>query len=328
MESFLFAVNAVLPIILMVAVGYLLRRINLLKEDVARALNRLVFRVFLPVMLFLNVYRIQDLAKMEFGYMAYVLGVVMVIFFLAIPVVLSVTSRNDRRGPLWQASFRSNFALIGIPLAGAMAGERGEILASILSAATVPLFNVLAVIALSVFGKGEKKVSVGRILWGIVTNPLIIGILLGFVCLGVRSGFEALDISFRLTDVKPVYKMLEYLSAVATPLALICLGGQFAFSAIGELRREILTGTLLRALIAPIIGVGVAFLLFRDRFGAAEFACFVGAFSTPVAVSSAPMAQEMGGDASLAGQLVVWSTLLSGVTIFLATLLLKVAGVF
>ncbi len=328
MDSFLFAVNAVLPIVLMVAVGYFLRRIGLLEGKVAIALNRMVFRVFLPVMLFLNVYKMEDLAAMEFGYMAYVLLSVVLLFLLSLPVVLWATPKGERRGPIWQAAFRSNFALIGIPLAGAMAGTRGEILASVLSAATVPLFNVLAVIALSIFGKNEKKPSIGKILLGIVKNPLIIGIALGFVMLGIREVFITADISLRLTDVTPIYKVLEYLSAVATPVALICLGGQFEFSAIRALRREILIGTLLRTVITPILGIGVAFLFFRDQFAAAEFACFVGVFSTPVAVSSAPMAQEMGGDVSLAGQLVVWSTIASGFSIFFATFLLRLASVF
>ena len=63
-------------------------------------------------------------------------------------------------------------------------------------------------------------------------------------------------------------------------------------------------------------------------FNAAHFAAFVGVFATPVAVSSVPMAQEMGADSNLAGQLVVWTTLISSVTVFLCTYLLRVIGVF
>ena len=80
--------------------------------------------------------------------------------------------------------------------------------------------------------------------------------------------------------------------------------------------------------ILPVLGVGVAYLFFGDRFGGAHFAAFVALFATPVAVSSLPMAQEMGNDAELAGQYVVWTTLVSALSIFLASLWLKQVGIF
>ena len=106
------------------------------------------------------------------------------------------------------------------------------------------------------------------------------------------------------------------------------LGAQFEFSAIKGLRREIITGVLYRTVLAPVLGVGVAYLFFGDRFGGAHFAAFVALFATPVAVSSLPMAQEMGNDAELAGQYVVWTTLVSALSIFLASLWLKQVGIF
>jgi predicted permease len=77
-----------------------------------------------------------------------------------------------------------------------------------------------------------------------------------------------------------------------------------------------------------VLVIGTAFALFRDRFGAAQFATLVAAFATPVAVPSVPMVQEMGGDVTLAGQLVVWSTLVSAITIFVCTFLLRLGGAF
>ena len=95
-----------------------------------------------------------------------------------------------------------------------------------------------------------------------------------------------------------------------------------------ELKKEIIFGTVLRTVIVPLIGLGIAFLFFRNIFSGAHFAAFVAAFATPVAVSSVPMAQEMGSDSQLAGQLVVWSTLVSAFTVFLASFILKSAGIF
>jgi predicted permease len=77
-----------------------------------------------------------------------------------------------------------------------------------------------------------------------------------------------------------------------------------------------------------VLVIGTAFIFFRDKFGAAQFATLVAAFATPVAVPSVPMVQEMGGDVTLAGQLVVWSTLVSAITIFICTFLLRLGGAF
>ena len=327
MDSFLFALGAVSPIILMVVIGYFIKRVGLMSKEHAKAANKLVFRVFLPATLFLNVYKIQNLAEVEFGYIAYALIVILALFLIALPVSFLVTKKRDRQGPFVQVAFRSNYALVGLPLAGSLFGAEGMMVATLLSAAAIPLFNVLAVISLSLFRGGEQKPSVKKILLGIAKNPLILSIATGLVFLGIRAIFEAQEIAFRLTDIAPVYTVLEYLSDLSTPLALLVLGAQFEFSAVKELRREIIAGTVARTVVAPLVGVGVAYLFFKNVFTGAHFAAFVALFATPVAVSSLPMAQEMENDAALAGQYVVWTTLVSALSIFLASFLLRAAGV-
>ena len=324
----MFALGAVAPIILVVAIGYFLKRIGLMSKDFAKAANKLVFHVFLPATLFLNIYRIKDLGSMDFGYIGYALLVIFALFLLAIPVMMLVTKDAGRRGPLVQVTFRSNYALVGLPLAGALFGAEGMVAATLLSALSIPLFNVLAVISLSVFRRDREKASVRSILLEIAKNPLIISIGVGLCALAVRALLAKNGISFRLSDVTPLYTALEYLSDLSTPMALLVLGAQFEFSAVKALRREIVAGTLARTVAAPLLGVGVAFLLFRNTFSGAHFAAFVALFATPVAVSSLPMAQEMKNDAALAGQLVVWTTLFSSLSIFLCAFLLRLAGVF
>ena len=353
-NAFTFALNATLPIVLTVAIGYMLKRIGLMSLDFAKMANKLVFRIFLPVMLFMNVYGIDlnKMSSMSFGYVFYGIGGVLLVFALGIPIAIMVTARGDRRGTLLQAFFRSNNALIGIALAEALIEtvggvNEGVVAASIISAFVIPVFNLFGVIALAIFklegdeiaapeGAGEQGARrasgfgfyAKKIGLGVAKNPLIWSILLGFVALGIRAAFVSLDIGFRLNSVDVVWGTLENLSKLATPLALIALGGQFEFSAIGELRREITVGTLVRVLIAPVLTLGTAYLLFRNSFSGAQFAALVAIFCTPVAVSTVPMAQEMGADSKLAGQLVVFSTLFSSLTIFASAFLLKLAGIF
>lgn len=327
MESLIFALNAVLPIILMVVVGYSIKKIGIVKVEHAKVLNKLVFRLFLPVMLFLNIYKIDNFYDVNYGYILYSVIAAVVIFFVSIPLIILVTKHNGRRGALLQATFRSNYALIGIPLAEALFGASGAAVATLLSAIIVPVFNVLSVISLSVFNSEKQKVSVKSVAFDIIKNPLIISIFIGVIGLLIKSAFVELNVNFHLYSITPLWKVLSYLSSVATPLALLVLGIQFEFSSVSELKREIIFGVIMRTVIVPLLGLGIAFLCFKDVFSGAHFATFVAVFATPVAVSSVPMAQEMGADFNLAGQLVVWSTVFSSISIFVASFLLSVAGV-
>lgn len=316
MESFLFALNAVAPIVAMMATGYLLKVLGFMTADFTKRANRLCFKVFLPCMLFLNVYKIEDIGGIEPDYIIYVVAVVLFMFLLSFPVVSLITKDNRRRGVLAQTMYRSNHALIGIPLAQALYGQSGVAVATLVSATIVPLFNVLAVISLSVFRKGRTDFR--RILLDIIKNPLIQSIALGFAVLLIRPYTE-----LRLSNIDVIYKPLGYLSGIATPLALLVLGAQFEFSAVKGLRKEIICGTLLRCLCTPLVGLGVAAAFFGSHFDGAYFAAFVSVFTTPLAVSTVSMAQEMDGDSVLAGQLVLWTTLFSALSTFTASFLLK-----
>lgn len=329
MDSLIFALSAVAPIVLSVIVGYFFKKIGMMDESFAKKANKLVFRAFMPVMLFVNIYK-MSLSDVDLGFIGYCLIALLIIFALSIPACMAIAGKKDRVGVLVQAIFRSGYSLIGIPLAGSLYGEEGMMAATILSAALIPCFNVLAVISLSALG-GEKgeKISVKKILLDIVKNPLIIGIFAALVCVAIRTFvFEKVGIEFRLSDIGPLFVVLQYLANLAIPLALLVLGAQFEFSAVAALKKEIIFGTLVRTVIVPAIVLGVAFIFFRDRFSPAHFATLVAAFATPVAVPSVPMVQEMGGDVTLAGQLVVWSTLVSAITVFLVTFLLRMGGAF
>ena len=266
---------------------------------------------------------------MDFSYIYYVVAVVVAVFLLAIPLVIAVARKRERRGVLIQVAFRSNFALVGLPLAYSLFQEEGEAVATLLSAIVIPIFNILAVISLSLFSDDGEKPSVKKILLGIAKNPLIISIMTGLACIGVRALFVQWGWSFRLTDVTPLFTVLKYLSNLSTPLVLLVLGAQFEFSAVASLKREIIWGVALRTVIVPTLVIGFAYFVFGpDRFNQAQFATLVAAFATPVAVPSVPMVQEMGGDITLAGQLVVWSTLVAAITMFVVTFLLRLGGAF
>ena len=115
MESLIFALNAVLPIVLIVAIGYLLKRIRFLGEGFAKTLNKLVFHVLLPSMLFLNVYKIQSFEGIGWGYIGFVAAGTLILFAVSLPVVMIVTKKREQRGVLWQGAVHilSLYCLLG-----------------------------------------------------------------------------------------------------------------------------------------------------------------------------------------------------------------------
>ena len=332
-DALIFAANAVLPIVLMIALGYILKRVGMLSREFLDVGNRLTFRVLIPALLYYNIYGINSLRDVNIKFVLYGVGAVIVIFFLAIAVTCAFTKDSAKRGSLIQAMIRSNYAIIGLPLAESLFGAAGAAAAGVMSAFCVPLFNILSVIILSVFnGSNQKgKIEIRKILLGIVKNPLIIATFLGIVTLGLRELLIFQGIDFRISDVRFLYKALENVKSVCTPFALIVLGGRFEFSAVSRLWREIVFGTLMRTVTVPVIGLSAAYFLrmsVMPELSGEHFATYMGVFATPVAVASAIMAKEMNADDELAGQLVVWTSLVSTVTIFLYVTVFRAIGIF
>jgi predicted permease len=329
------AFNAVIPIVLLIALGYLLRKKGVMDKNFVKIGNKLVFNIFLPAMLFINVYEIESMASIRWDVVLYCIPVVLLIFGLCI-VTIPLSSRvAERRGVILQAAVRSNTAIIGLTLSSTLGGPEAVAVAAILSAFAVPTMNILAVIALTLYvsSDGQNKPSIKSVLRNVAKNPLILSIAAGLVCLVIRWLETVLfgDVVFSLRrDVKILYTCLNNLKSIASPLALLILGGQFEFGATRGFLREIVAGTLWRVVIAPVIAIGGAVLLSAYtpwlNFGINEYPALVAQFCTPVAVSSAIMAGQMGNDEQLATQLVVWSSVVSVFTMFFTVCLLMYGG--
>ncbi|MCR5741163.1 MAG: AEC family transporter, partial [Gammaproteobacteria bacterium] len=190
-----------------------------------------------------------------------------------------------------------------------------------------PIFNILATIALSIFvhEEGDKHLVKSTIV-KIIKNPLIIGIMLGIVALLIRLLFEKTNVSFRLTDIAFLYSSLSMISRTSTPVALITLGGLFNLRKVKDNILTVSIVSFVRLALIPFLVFLVCLTMFD--FGAAEYATLIGVFGSPVAVSSAIMAKEMGSDDELANEIVVVTTIFSVVTIFLAIYIFRVMGVF
>lgn len=307
MQNLVIAFNAVLPVMLCIMLGYFLARIGMIREELRKGLNALCFKVFLPLYLFRSVYETNVSDAFNPGLMIFCcLG--MITWFAALMLLIPRMEKEDpRRGVLIQGMFRSNFALFGLPMAETLCGAENMGPTNLLIGVCVPLVNVLAVIALETFRGGKPNVK--KMLLGIAKNPLIIASLLGLF-------FNLLGIPLYV-DLK---KTITSLGNVATPLSMVALGASFSFASARIYRRQLLLGVAGKLAICPLMMVTLGAIL---GFRAETLVPILIYFGAPTAVSSFPMAQQMDGDGELAASLVVFTSALSIVTIFLWVFALK-----
>ena len=311
-----------MPIVAIIGTGYFLKQFRILKEDFFPVLNKLCFRCCLPCLLFYNVYNVDNISEIsDYARLCIFAAVsILIVFAVALLAVILLVKDDRQKGVLLQCAYRSNYAIIGISLATSICqgDSKPVVAASILSSISIPLFNVLATIALSIFVKDNgKKVSVISVLKKIITNPLILGVAAGFVCLSIRFVIPVNADGNKYFTIKQnlpfIYKSVSMLAVSASPIALIALGGNFSFSAVSKLKRQILAGVVSRTVLCPLFCL---FAAYKAGFSSLEFPALIALYGSPIAVSTVPMTAEMGSDSELAGQLVVWTTLSSAFTLF------------
>ena len=314
MESIKLSFEAVMPIFILMLLGYVIKKIKLADKKSVDVVNGWVFKIFLPVLLFYNIYNTQTADVLNVKLIVFAIIGILFIFVLGYFAVLLLTKDNAKRGVMLQGFFRANYAILGIPLVSYICGNKTSGLASLMVAVVIPVFNILAVTALEVFRGGNSKVNILKLLKGIVTNPLIVGCIIGFVVF-------VLDL--KLPSV--VEKSVKDIASMATPLSIVALGAVFDFSYIKGYFRENVIVVMTRLVIVPLIIIPVAVWA---GFRGEALACLLVVFASPIAVSSFSMAQQMDGDENLAVQVIAISSALCIVTLFLWIFALSALGLF
>jgi len=301
MGSLFIALNAVMPMFLYMCFGYIIKATNIADEAFLMRLNGIIFKAFFPILMFNNIYKTN---------LGQSVNAKLIIFAVALLVLLAVVSclivprfikENPVRGVFIQSIFRSNFVLFGTALASSVYGSENLGVISVVTAVVAPTLNILAVVVLETFRGGQVKLK--NILIAICKNPLIIGVVVGMV-------YNLLQIS------TPAFleKSVKDLASITTPLALLVLGGTLKFSSISKNLKFIVPSMFLKLIGVPVVTVALGVLL---GFTGIELFTILVLFGSPCAAASYAMAQSMGGDFELAGQLIAISTVISICTMFL-----------
>ena len=274
MEYFMLAVSVVLPLLIYMLVGTLIKYLRIFEEETFKAVNRMIFRIMIPLAVFFSVYRADLERAVKPGLYAYVWISVVVVFALLYALCRKTKLAPPAAATMVQGMYRSNFVLFGVTIAASLCDGEGTATIAALTAIVVPTFNILAVIMFE-NARGEKAPA-GRLLIEIFKNPLVDAGLLG---------------------------LLAGLFHIRLP--------------------DLLAAALARLVFVPLVTVVTSILLgFRGN----DLVAVLAAFASPTAVASTPMAQAMGGDGKLAGEIVAVTSVGCILTIFLWVFVLSGLG--
>ena len=310
MENFLLAFNVVFPIFLIMMLGVILKRKNMLDEKSLNVMNSLIFRLFMPTLLFFNIYNMGDLSTLSFDnlkLLVYAFISILIVLFLAWLIYMPNVKDRKKLSVLIQGVYRGNFVLFGLAIADSLYGKESLGTVSLLTAIVIPTFNVIAVILLEYYSGNE--VNKIKLIKQVFKNPLIIATLTAIVFLVLKINIP-----------KPVYKAIRDISKIATPLAFLVLGAGLKFGNILKNLKYLISVNILRLIGNPLITVGLGKLL---GFQGIELVALLSMSACPTAVVSYTMAKEMNADGDLAGEIVATTSMLSIFTIFCWVLMLK-----
>ena len=312
MENFLFSLNVTLPIFIIILVGGFLKRIGLLNDGFCAVADKLVFKVALPVQLF------QDIAAMDiradFSGKFVVFCMIATTCMFAATWILGAVFLKDKSmvGAFAQAAARGSAAILGIAFVENIYGDSG--MTPMMIVAAVPLFNIYSVIILTVTSSEGKfnGALVKKLLVGVVTNPIILGIAAGMVWSLLRLPMPVI-----------LSKSVHSIASTATPLALLVLGATFK-------GREALQkiGPTIAAAFLKLVAIPAAIFPFAIHMGfrGSDLVAIMIMLASPTTVTCYIMAKNMGGDDTLSASVVMTATLFSSVTLTLWVFVMKTIG--
>lgn len=315
MADLLFSINATMPVVLLILAGYFLGRIKVMDAAFTASLNKFAYNVTLPFLLYSNMSTVKISDLWNINYVLLCMGATLFCFLIAALVSIPLLKNSKLlRGEFIQGSYRGSAILLAFAF---VQGFYGKVtVTSLMILATVPLYNLLAVLVLSL-ADGQGSGGISREAWkgillNLVKNPIIIGIAIGML----GSAFQPPLPLF-------INETIKTLGSLMTPLALLCLGASFE----GRKARGYLIptaiGCLLKLAVFPALLLPVAI---RLGLQGEEMAAFLIMLASPTTVSCYVMARNTGHEGVLSSSMVLISTIASSITLTFWVYLLRTLG--
>ncbi len=296
--------KTILPIFVIIFLGWSLRRLDFMQEGFLKPANRLVYYVAIPAMIFREIATAEMAEHFRLVLVAATLSPLLIVSLAGLVLARGIKLPRYRVGTFLQCGFHGNLGYIGLAVAFYFLGDEGLTRASILAGFVMLLQNFLAVVALSRFNKEpEQKPSVISLLRRILLNPVIISAMAG-----MAFSFAGLHLPVILD------RSLSILSGMALPLALLVIGTSVSFAQMRQQLRVTTLISILKLILLPALGLAFFHFLNLDRI---EYLPALILLASPTATVSYVMASEMAGDADLATAAISITTLVSAVTFIL-----------
>ena len=291
-----FTISVTLPVCVMLFAGIGFKRAKVIDDHFISTSSKFVFNFCMPALLFTSVSELDVGMSFDTRLAMFVLAASVISFLMAWAISFKVVSEPRDRGVFVQGSSRGNLAIVGLALVGNMYGDEGIAGMSLLMAFLIPMYNVVSVFFLSFYaqGKGVHFSWLGLVR-DILKNPLIIAVFSGLAF--AASGLVLPDV---------VEKVIRYFSSITLPLALINIGGSLSMKALKDTSSASVWGATHKIILMPLLFLPVGWLL---GFSGMELGIIYLALSCPSAAASFVMAKAVGGNAALAANIIVLTTL-------------------
>lgn len=297
------------PVFLILSLGVVLKYRGQLNDGFLQVSSSLVFNICLPILMFIAIIDRKVDIYAHLSLVVFCVAASVVVFIVFWLISFRSIAAVDR-GVVVQGAFRSNLGVVGLALCINAFGSEGLAIAVIILAVVTPVFNILSVYALNHALNPDRPFSFVKTGLDILKNPLILAIILAML-------FGQLD----LTLPKVLYDAGSYLARMTLPLALIVIGGSLSLRELKNSRFELTWAVLAKLIVMPMMVVIPAYLA---GFDGVVLGCILLMFASPTAAASFVMVRLIGGNFLLASNIIVFSTILSAVTISLLLYMLKI----
>jgi len=305
-------IEIVLPVFLIIGLGYAIRRTGLVDDHFFQQTNGLVFYVCLPILLFYKIGTADFAASFNFNLVIATSAGVGCCFLIAYLYGAWRKYPAPVHGAFCQGAFRGNLAYIGLAIVYNAYGDPGLTRAGILLGFLVPILNIFAILALILPQQQQQKTDYQAITKLVILNPLIIASLLG-----ILWSF------FHLSMPMVLDRTLNIVAGMTLPLALLSIGNSFSLDKLkGDIYKATLA-TAIKLILLPIVTTGFMLVLGISNL---DFAIGLLMAGAPTAVATYIMASTMGADGELAGTIVVLATAFSAISYSLLLFVLQLCG--
>lgn len=312
MDSFIFSLEATVPVFMIIILGYVLMRVGFLTKEFTEVADKYVFKVALPVLLFKQIGTADIRSEFDIRFVLFCMIVTTVMFGMVWLLARIFIRDKSMVGAFTQGSVRGSAAILGIAFIDNIYGSSG--MGPLMIVSAVPLYNIYSVIILTVESRNNEngKEAIKKSFINVLKNPIIIGIFLGMIvaCTGLK--IPAIPL-----------KAINSVAATATPIALIVVGAGFEGKKAIAKTGPTLVAVFIKLIVLPLIFLPVAVKMGFRREALVAIIIMLG---SPTTVTCYIMAKNMNNDEVLSGSIVVLATLLSSFTLTGLVFLMRYMG--